>query len=196
MKIRHIIITCLLLLLGEARAQFWGPMPLYGRVAADTLPDTSLMLLQIPPYSVGGTVYGRSMTVQEFADYVGAEASDSGTISALISDSLAQSLDSGTRDIDVGSVTISNGALNFLTTSIFEGDTDWMGVSALRFTTSGDLRVIGGVGFYGKEPVTVPCELPYATPPNPVTEAEARAEYDLAFQNCLDESGVQIVTTP
>lgn len=54
----------------------------------------------------------------------------------------------------------------------------------------------GGVGFYGAAPVTVQCTLPYATPPNPVTAAQARAAYDLALQNCLDESGVGLVKTP
>jgi len=64
------IAICLLALAGSAFAQFPGPSSVYGRVLADTIPDSALMTWQMPPFT--GVAQLRSMTWKQLSsDFCG-----------------------------------------------------------------------------------------------------------------------------
>lgn len=113
---------------------------------------------------------------------------DSVYMRASISDSITAFGRSGTQDADFDSAyarALATASLNFQNVSIYESDSDVLTLNAAIMTiVLGALQVNGGIGFFGKEPVTK-CTLSHDTPPNPVMEAQARAEYDLSMQNCL-----------
>lgn len=131
-----------------------------------------------------------------------------GACTKAISDSITAFGRSGTQDADFRSVTIPAYTGEFTIDGQAGDDVRlyirYTGNTAAYFSQDGvgvglDLRYLstsGGVGFYGAAPVTVQCALPYATPPNPVTSAQARAEYDLAVQNCFNQNGVNLYSTP
>ena len=70
-----LFIASFCVLLATPFAQFVGPFPLYPKVTADTLSDTSLFVVQVPPLS--GTPKYRGITKQQLSIAVGGGGCDS-----------------------------------------------------------------------------------------------------------------------
>lgn len=67
----------LLALATAANAQFLGAPSLYPRAIADTVPDTSLAIVQLPPFSSGTTAKIRAMTGRELSAWLRESGGDS-----------------------------------------------------------------------------------------------------------------------
>lgn len=110
------------------------------------------------------------------------------TTAQRISDSLTAVLRNGDGTIWVDTVKAAYGNFNTIittdTTSVFDS------VTVMTY-----FKVNGKAGFFGAEPKNQ-CILPYTSPPNPVTAAQARADYDLAVQNCFNQNGYNLYSTP
>lgn len=186
-----ILFFCPLLSFGQLVPPPSGSSP----VNLDTVSgvDTSLFTLQIPSYLNGSSVKLRRVTLGQVAEYVSNvyPGCDSACQAAIIDSLQVRFGDSISVPYLHATDSAKTPILNIGGARFFLSD------SPDFVTFIGNMIFHGGVGFFGKTPtVFVPCELPYATPPNPVTSAQARADYDLALQNCLDESGLNLVNTP
>lgn len=66
-----LVLSILALIPGLSHGQFLGPPTAYSRVTADTLSDTALTLVQVPPYGGSNSIKMRSLTISQLAAKIG-----------------------------------------------------------------------------------------------------------------------------